>query len=179
MNEALAYVQMSFFALGKRSTGTFRPRKEPVGSKQHLLRQFAEATLGSGSLRKAVQLPPGENRQEWIAANSKVISPWPANTVTAVEFYTQINMLWGTVCEFCTEITCPAMTAGPRVRYGWAASSSEPDAGAPRMLPAPAYINALSAWAQGLLDDPAIFPVEIGREFPPDFERVVQVLWKR
>jgi len=35
------------------------------------LRQFAEATLGSGSLRKAVRLPEGEDLNEWLAVNSK------------------------------------------------------------------------------------------------------------
>jgi MOB kinase activator 1 len=35
------------------------------------LKQYAEATLGSGSLRKAVKLPEGEDKDEWLAVNSK------------------------------------------------------------------------------------------------------------
>jgi MOB kinase activator 1 len=35
------------------------------------LRQFAEATLGSGSLRKAVKLPEGEDLNEWLAVNGE------------------------------------------------------------------------------------------------------------
>jgi len=33
------------------------------------LKQFAEATLGSGSLKKAVLLPEGEDINEWLAVN--------------------------------------------------------------------------------------------------------------
>jgi hypothetical protein len=38
-----------------------RPKKNaPVGSKGAALRQHIDATLGSGNLREAVLLPPGE-----------------------------------------------------------------------------------------------------------------------
>lgn len=35
------------------------------------LRRFAEATLGNGSLRKAVRLPEGEDLNEWLAVNGE------------------------------------------------------------------------------------------------------------
>lgn len=47
----------------------FQPRKGAKGSNSWQLKQFAEATLGSGSLRKVVQLPEGEDRDEWLAVN--------------------------------------------------------------------------------------------------------------
>lgn len=34
------------------------------------LRQLIDATLGSGNLREAVRLPPGEDLNEWLAVNS-------------------------------------------------------------------------------------------------------------
>lgn len=34
------------------------------------LRQHIDATLGSGNLREAVRLPPGEDFNEWLAVNS-------------------------------------------------------------------------------------------------------------
>lgn len=34
------------------------------------LRQHIDATLGSGNLREAVRLPPGEDINEWLAVNS-------------------------------------------------------------------------------------------------------------
>ena len=44
---------------------------------------------------------------EWLAVNT-------------VDFFNQINMLYGTVTEFCTEDRCPIMSAGPKYEYHWA-----------------------------------------------------------
>ena len=52
-----------------RSNNPFKPRNTIKGTSSYQLRQFAEATLGSGSLRKAVQLPDGEDINEWLAVN--------------------------------------------------------------------------------------------------------------
>lgn len=35
------------------------------------LQKHIDATLGSGNLREAVKLPPGEDINEWLAVNSK------------------------------------------------------------------------------------------------------------
>lgn len=50
----------------------FQPQKRAKGTTSWQLKQFAEATLGSGSLRKVVQLPEGEDRDEWIAVNGRL-----------------------------------------------------------------------------------------------------------
>lgn len=34
--------------------------------------------------------------------------------LTAVDFFNQINMLYGTITDFCTEESCPVMSAGPK-----------------------------------------------------------------
>lgn len=47
----------------------FQPQKRAKGTNSWQLKQFAEATLGSGSLRKVVQLPEGEDKDEWLAVN--------------------------------------------------------------------------------------------------------------
>lgn len=65
------------------------------------MQRYAEATLGSGNLRRAVMLPDGEDLNEWLAVNT-------------VDFFNQINMLYGTVAEFCTAESCPIMSAGPK-----------------------------------------------------------------
>lgn len=54
-----------------RTRGPFKPRNANRGTSSYQLRQFAEATLGSGSLRKAVKLPEGEDLNEWLAVNGK------------------------------------------------------------------------------------------------------------
>lgn len=51
-------------------------------------------TLGSGNLQLAVKLPEGEDQNEWIAVNT-------------VDFFNQLNMLYGTLTEFCTREVCP------------------------------------------------------------------------
>lgn len=54
-----------------RARAPFRPQKASKGTSSWQLRQFAEATLGSGSLRKAVKLPEGEDVNEWFAVNGQ------------------------------------------------------------------------------------------------------------
>ncbi|XP_033111323.1 MOB kinase activator 1A-like isoform X1 [Anneissia japonica] len=83
---------------------TFRPKKNiPEGTHQYDLMKHAERTLGSGNLRQAVALPEGEELNEWVAVNT-------------VDFFNQINMLYGTITEFCTPEKCPIMSAGPKGR---------------------------------------------------------------
>ena len=115
-------------------TRTFKPRKDvPEGTKQYQLRKYAEATLvsdshswdryhlysllacnqcdrrvqGSGNLRLAVQLPEGEDTNEWLAVHGKCV--WVEFELhiwwlchAAVDFFNHLNMLYGTVTEFCT-----------------------------------------------------------------------------
>lgn len=54
-----------------RTRGQFKPQRTNKGTTSYQLRQFAEATLGSGSLRKAVKLPEGEDLNEWLAVNGQ------------------------------------------------------------------------------------------------------------
>jgi MOB kinase activator 1 len=54
----------------QRTRNQFRPRNATKGTSSYQLRQYAEATLGGGSLRKIVKLPEGEDENEWLAVNS-------------------------------------------------------------------------------------------------------------
>jgi MOB kinase activator 1 len=55
----------------QRTRNQFRPRVGKGGSTSAQLRQYAEVTLGGGSLRKVVALPEGEDENEWLAVNSE------------------------------------------------------------------------------------------------------------
>jgi hypothetical protein len=55
----------------QRTRNQFRPRAGKGGSASYQLRQYAEVTLGGGSLRKVVKLPEGEDENEWLAVNSE------------------------------------------------------------------------------------------------------------
>jgi len=152
------------FNFGSRSSKTFKPKKNiPEGSHQHDLMKHAAATLGSGNLRLAVQLPEGEDVDEWIAVNT-------------VDFFNQINMLYGTITEFCTEDGCPIMSAGPKYEYHWADGQTVKK---PIKCSAPKYIDYLMTWVQDQLDDEALFPSKIGVKFPPNFQVIVKTILKR
>jgi hypothetical protein len=57
----------------QRTRNQFRPRAGKGGTTSYQLRQYAEATLGGGSLRKVVKLPEGEDENEWLAVNSETL----------------------------------------------------------------------------------------------------------
>jgi MOB kinase activator 1 len=125
--------------------------------------KHAAATLGSGNLRLAVMLPDGEDLNEWVAVNSKGYQCEHSIHYlffSAVDFFNQINMLYGTITEFCTESSCPVMSAGPRYEYLWADGNTIKK---PIKCSAPKYIDYLMTWVQDQLDDEALFPSKIGR----------------
>lgn len=41
-------------------------------------------------------------------------------SVLVVDFFNRINLIYGTISEYCTEQTCPTMSGGPRFEYLWA-----------------------------------------------------------
>ncbi|XP_002443916.2 MOB kinase activator-like 1A [Sorghum bicolor] len=154
---------MSLFGLG-RNQKTFRPKKSaPSGSKGAQLRKHIDATLGSGNLREAVRLPPGEDINEWLAVNT-------------VDFFNQVNLLYGTLTEFCTPESCPTMTAGPKYEYRWADGVQIKK---PIEVSAPKYVEYLMDWIEGQLDDESIFPQKLGTPFPQNFKEVVKTIFKR
>lgn len=127
--------------------------------------KHAAATLGSGNLRLAVMLPEGEDLNEWVAVNSKTINHSFCISkikyhVSAVDFFNQINMLYGTITEFCTEDSCPIMSAGPKYEYHWADGHTVKK---PIKCSAPKYIDYLMTWVQDQLDDETLFPSKIGK----------------
>ena len=73
-----------------------------------LLLSCSQATLNSGlDLKQAVSLPEEEEYNDWIA-------------VHVVDFFNRINVIYGTVQDFCTDATCPLMSGGPKFEYYWA-----------------------------------------------------------
>ncbi|KAF1873703.1 hypothetical protein Lal_00027741 [Lupinus albus] len=145
---------MSLFGLG-RNQKTFRPKKStPSGSKGAQLRKHIDATLGSGNLREAVKLPPGEDLNEWLA----------------------VNLLYGTLTEFCTPENCRTMSAGPKYEYRWADGVQIKK---PIEVSAPKYVEYLMDWIEAQLGDESIFPQKLGSPFPPNFKDVVKTIFKR
>ncbi|KXT03818.1 hypothetical protein AC578_8957 [Pseudocercospora eumusae] len=146
-----------------RQTQAFQPTKRAKGTNSWQLKQFAEATLGSGSLRKVVQLPEGEDRDEWLAVN-------------VVDFYNQINLLYGAITEFCSPQSCPEMKATDEFEYLWHDPPAFPK---PTRLPAPTYISHLLSWTSNHLSNPSVFPTHPGVAFPANFQSTIRTIFKR
>ncbi|KAK6431168.1 Mitotic exit network component [Oleoguttula sp. CCFEE 5521] len=146
-----------------RSRQTFQSQKRAKGSSTWQLKQFADATLGGNSLRKCVQLPEGEDRNEWLAVN-------------VVDFYNQINLLYGSITEFCSPTSCPEMKATDEFEYLW---HDPPKFPKPTRLPAPTYISHLLTWTSNHLSNATLFPTAPGVPFPADFEKTVRMIFKR
>ncbi|KAB8338833.1 hypothetical protein FH972_021777 [Carpinus fangiana] len=142
---------------------TFKPQRAGKGSSSWQLRQFAEATLGSGSLRKAVRLPEGEDINEWLAVN-------------VVDFYNQINLLYGSITEFCSPQTCPEMKATDEFEYLWQDSENFKR---PTKMPAPEYVEHLMSWCQSNIDNESMFPSRIGVPFPKASPALLRQMFKR
>ncbi|KAJ3333421.1 hypothetical protein HDU76_008232 [Blyttiomyces sp. JEL0837] len=111
----------------------------------------------------AVQLPEGEDLNEWLAVN-------------VVDFFNQINMLYGTITEFCTPQECAIMSAGPKFEYLWCDGVYFKK---PVKVSAPEYVEYLMNWIQSQLDDESTFPSKIGVPFPKNFQTTIKTIFKR
>jgi MOB kinase activator 1 len=197
-------------------TRTFKPRKDvPEGTKQYQLRKYAEATLVSpaatskgraaydgrcrapGTFAWRCSCPRARTRASGSPCTVRARSPActppiGSRRAPAVDFFNHLNMLYGTVTEFCTpeEVRprprphacalltgqCPIMSAGPRYEYLWEDGVRYKR---PTKLPAPEYVDALMNWTQGLLDDQAVFPNKIGVPFPRGFRDTIRTIFRR
>jgi len=121
------------------------------------------STLGSGSMRDAVALPKGEELNEWLAVNT-------------VDFFNEISMLYGTISEYCTNSTCPVMSAGDKVQYMWADGVKVKK---PIKVTAPEYVDLLMTWVESQLNDEEIFPIKFDGSYPKKFHSICSVIYKR
>ncbi|KAJ1508989.1 MOB kinase activator 1B [Coelomomyces lativittatus] len=153
---------MNFLGLNKNTT--FKPKKNiPTTANQQHLQGFPDVTLGSEDLKRLVKLPPEEDLNEWLAVHT-------------VDFYNQINMLYGSIAEYCTTESCPVMSAGKKYEYHWCDGVQIKK---PIKVSAPQYINYLTQWIQNQIDDESVFPSVIAVPFPKDFKVVISTIFKR
>lgn len=93
-----------------------------------------------------------------------------------MDFFNHVNMLYGTISEFCTPTECHIMNAGPKYEFYWEDGDVYRK---PTPLSAPAYVEALMTWTQSLLDDEKIFPQRIGVKFPSNFMTTAKTILRR
>jgi len=142
--------------VGKK--GTIKLGKNTIQERHVNRRVYKE--LDDRDLREIVELPNGENLDEWLAVNT-------------VDFFNQINMLYGTLVESCTVENCDLMNAGPKYEYNWTEGGTRT-----KKLPAPEYMENLMNWIQNLLDNTSIFPSEAD-PFPKNFKKIVKKIFSR
>ncbi|KAI7980702.1 MOB kinase activator-like 1A, partial [Camellia lanceoleosa] len=119
----------------KREPKDISPKKKCT-FKGPQLRQHIDATLGSGNLREAIRLPPGEDANEWLAVN----------TIPAIH---------GTY-QFPIPQSCILM-----YEYGWA---DVVQIKKPIEVSAPKYVEYLMNKIESKLDDESIFPQRLGNK---------------
>ena len=93
--------------------------------------------------------------------------------ITAIGFFEHINLLYGTVSEFCNLTSCPEMVGpGPRT-YMWL-----DDKGKKSKLSAPQYVDYVMTYVQKVVNDESVFPTKHGNEFPANFDIVLKKVQK-
>jgi len=142
---------------------TFRPIKQHAGENGKKLSDYARTTVGNGNAHAAVQLPKGENQNEWLA-------------VHVVDFFNEISTCYALLSEYCTKTTCPIMSAGERFEYHWADGV---DIKQPIKVSAPEYVDYLMSWVDKQLNDESIFPIAKGKPFPKNFKDAVSLIFRR
>jgi len=119
-----------------------------------------ERNIAEDDLLSITEVPAGLDLNEWHA-------------LTTIGFFEHINLLYGTVSEFCTLSTCPEMVApGPRF-YLW-----HDEKGKKSRLSAPQYVDYVMTYVQKTVNDESIFPTKHGNEFPNNFDQVLRKVQK-
>jgi len=131
-------------------------------SKQYLETTIFECVAPEYKLREIVDRPDGVDCNEWLAFHSKSIfyglCAGFTNLFSVISFFDHINMLYGTISEFCTMTGCPDMNGPGNRQYLWIDEKSK------RMkLPAPQYIDYALTYTQKTVKDENIFPTKFGQ----------------
>ncbi|XP_026326683.1 MOB kinase activator-like 2 isoform X1 [Hyposmocoma kahamanoa] len=136
-------------------------RKEREGeaagdTKLYLQEALLERKLPELDMRQLVDLPHGLDYNEWLASHTLAL-------------FDHVNLLYGTVSEFCTAASCPDMTGPGGRSYAW-----YDERGKKSRVAAPQYVDYVMTYTQKTVNDESIFPTKYGGEFPLQFEGVVR-----
>lgn len=117
-----------------------------------------KASIGTQEVVQSVKLPPGVDKNVWIA--SQVLG-----------IFEEVSQIVSLLDGLCTEECCPHMNAGKDVVYSWA-DEKNPE---PVQLSAPCYMQKLLEYAYEQLSN---LPGE-DEPFPSDFKGKMGTLLKR
>jgi len=115
-----------------------------------------ERKIPDSDLLSLTEIPEGLDSKEWIALHT-------------IGFFEHINLIYGTISEFCTSSSCPDMIGpGPR-QYIWV-----DEKGKKSRVNAPQYVDYVMTLVQKTVNDETLFPTKHGNEFPPNFDIVIK-----
>lgn len=115
-----------------------------------------ERKIPDADLRQLVELPSGLDLNEWLASHT-------------LSCFEHINLIYGTVSEFCTMSGCPDMVGPAQRQYQW-----YDEKGKKCKVAAPQYVDYVMTFIQKTINDECIFPSKFGNEFPSSFESIVK-----
>mmetsp|Transcript_185 Transcript_185/g.629 ORF Transcript_185/g.629 Transcript_185/m.629 type:complete len:218 (+) Transcript_185:70-723(+) len=141
---------------------TLKPVKSQQTDRRATLSNHTKRTLGSGNLRAAVAVPEGEERNEWIAANT-------------VDFYNELSLLYGLCSDDAKRFTKPGEGFPPKFEYRWADNNSSKAI----RVSSPEYVDYVMTWVEDQIDNEEIFPVQESQSFPVDFDDYIKGIFKR
>lgn len=141
-----------------------RPTKSHGSEKRMTLSKHTKRTLGSGNLREAVVLPPNEDKNEWIAANT-------------VDFFNELSLLYGLVSEEAMHtFTSPGEGFPPGFEYRWQAPGTDAK---PIKCSSPEYVDYVMTWVDDQINNEDIFPISENQPFPVNFVTYAKDIYKR
>jgi len=147
----------------KEKPGTLKPVKKHANEKRATLSKHTKRTLGSGNLRAAVGLPPDEDYNEWLAANT-------------VDFFNEISLLYGLVGDDAQRFNKPGDGFPPGFEYRWQAPGTDSK---PMRCSSPDYVDFVMTWVEDQINNEDIFPVQESVPFPANFDNYVKDIFKR
>jgi len=142
--------------------GKARRKEKDVASddKVYLQEEFLQCLAVEMELGELVNQPSGVLLQEWIASHT-------------IAFFEHINLIYGTISEFCTMSGCSEMCGPGNKLYLWT-----DERGKRSKVPAPQYIDYVMTYMQKTLNDESIFPTKQDRDFPTSFEVYARKIYR-
>ncbi|EER07108.1 Maintenance of ploidy protein mob1, putative, partial [Perkinsus marinus ATCC 50983] len=147
----------------------------------------------SSTLLPPISLPPASNlyavhcvsRTRTLAMDgatdhAATVSP-PANiseydwlAINTYDMWNEMNIIVGSVQEYCTKLLCPTMNAGD-FEYAWA----DDEAGELKKVSALEYMSNVLDWSERKITDRRFMPNEHGQPYPANFKAELAIVYKR
>jgi len=128
--------------------------------KLYLQEPLLDLKISENEIHFLTDLPNDLDYNEWMASHT-------------IGFFEHINLIYGTISEFCTPSSCPDMVGpGPR-QYLWV-----DEKGKKSRLSAHQYIDYSMTYVQKTINDEATFPTKHGNDFPTGFDTQIRKIFR-